>query len=250
MSAFEAIILGLVQGLTEFIPVSSSGHLILVREVFGFSTENGLAYDAVLQLATVLAVFIYFLRELPQIIKNRRLMTAIVVGTVPAVVFGFLLEEKMETVFRSAHLVAWMLIVGSLLMYLSEKSLRHEVELTPQKGFLIGLFQALALVPGISRSGASITGGRFVGLSREAAARFSFLLSIPILLGSGVKKLLDLSASGDLSSQGVPLLLGAVAAFVSGLWAISFLISYLKSHPLTPFIWYRVALALAIFHFL
>jgi undecaprenyl-diphosphatase len=251
MSIFEAIILGLVQGLTEFIPVSSSGHLILAREFFGFSTLNGLAYDAVLQLATVFSVLAYYLYELPQILKDKKLLLAIVLGTLPAVILGFILEEKMETVFRSAHLVAWTLLLGALLMYLAERLSKTALDsITPQKGLLIGFFQSLALVPGISRSGATISGGLFAGLSREASTRFSFLLSTPILLGTGLKKLLDLSSSGELSLLGTSLLLGSIAAFLSGLWAVSFLISYLKNHQLTPFIRYRVVLALVILIFL
>lgn len=250
MNAFEAIILGLVQGLTEFVPVSSSGHLILTREVLGFSMENSLSFDAVLQLATVFAVLVYFIKEIPGIIKNRTLIMALLLGTLPAVVAGFLLEEKMETVFRNAQLVAWMLLLGALIMYLAEKGARQDKDLTSPKGLLIGVFQTLALVPGISRSGATISGGLFAGLSREAAARFSFLLSAPILLGTGSKKLLDLSASGELEILGFPLLLGALVAFASGLWAIRFLLAYLKANSLMLFIWYRVVLALLILAFI
>lgn len=250
MNAFEAIILGLVQGLTEFIPVSSSGHLILAREAFGFSTENDLAYDAVLQLATVMAVFTYFFRELPQLLKNRNLVTAIVVGTLPAVVLGFLLEEKMETVFRSAHLVAWALLFGAALMYFAERLSKGTFDtLNARRGLIVGFLQSLALVPGISRSGATISGGLLAGLTRVAATRFSFLLSVPILLGSGLKKLFDLSQSGEIYSLGIPLIIGSLVAFISGFFAIRFMLNYLKNNSLAPFIWYRVALALAIFLF-
>lgn len=250
MSNLEAIVLGLVQGLTEFIPVSSSGHLIIVREWLGFASDNGLAFDAVLQLATVFAVIVYFLKDIPYIFSNKKLLLALVAGTVPAVVAGVLLEDKMETVFRSADLVAWTLLIGALIMYLADRVGQRDECVDTKKGFIIGLFQSLALVPGISRSGATLSGGLFMGLSREAALRFSFLLSVPILLGSGSKKLLDLSSTGALSEIGMPLLVGSVAAFLSGLWAVRFLMNYLKTHKLTPFIWYRVVLAGVIFLFL
>lgn len=244
MSFFEAIILGLVQGLTEFVPVSSSGHLILVRDFFNFSSANGLAFDAVLQLATVLAVVVYFLRDIPTILKDRKFLLVLVLGTIPAIIFGFLLESKMETVFRSSQLVALMLIVGAGIMYFADRVSRLGLNsINPKNGFLIGLFQSLALIPGISRSGATISGGLFVGLTRETAARFSFLLSVPIIGGSGLKKLLELSGSGVLMEFGLPLLLGSIVAFISGLWAVSFLIRYLKTHSLKPFIWYRIILA-------
>ncbi len=250
MNILEAIILGLVQGLTEFIPISSSGHLILARSLLGLGDDNGLAFDAVLQLATVLAVIVYFAKDLWSFLRDKNLVISLILGTVPAIIFGLALESKMETIFRDAHLVAWMLLVGALLMYMAERVAKESEVLTPKRGFIIGLFQSLALVPGISRSGATISGGLFTGLSREMATRFSFLLSVPILAGSGLKKLLDLSQSGQFGEIGLTLIIASIVAFASGLWAIKFLLNYLKNHKLTPFIWYRVVLALIIFTFL
>jgi undecaprenyl-diphosphatase len=250
MSSLEAIILGLVQGLTEFIPVSSTGHLILIREFFGFSDQNGLAFDAVLQLATVLAVVAYFFKELPSLLKDRKMVGALVLGTLPAVVLGFLLEDQMETAFRDGTLVGFTLIIGAIIMFAAERMGKYETSITPSKGLTIGFFQSLALIPGISRSGATISGGLVTGLTREAAARFSFLLSVPIITGTGLKKLLELSSSGELQSLGMPLLWGSLFAFISGLFAVHFLISYLKHHKLTVFIWYRLILAVVIFLFL
>ena len=169
MSLFEAIILGLVQGLTEFIPVSSSGHLILVRELFGFSSINDLAFDATLQLATVLGVFVYFSKDLLRLIQDKQLLGALILGTIPAILLGFPLESYMETIFRNSHIVAAMLILGAGLMYLAEKFATQNKELTPGRGLVIGLFQSLALIPGVSRSGATISGGLLSGLTREAA---------------------------------------------------------------------------------
>ena len=246
MTIGEAVILGLVQGLTEFIPVSSSGHLILVREFFGVYGGSGLAIDAVLQLATALAIIIFFGQEIFKFIRNQRLVLIILLATIPAGIMGFLLEQEMETIFRSSGLVAGMLIVGSVIMYLAEKYGKGGRELNFKNGFIIGLFQALALVPGISRSGATISGGLLNGLSREEAAKFSFLLALPIICGSGLKKLLDLSVSGAISSLGPELIVGALVAFLSGLVAIHVLIKYLKTHSLTVFIYYRLALAILI----
>jgi undecaprenyl-diphosphatase len=259
MGIFDAILLGLVQGVTEFLPISSSGHLILVRELLGIQTEGGLAFDAVLQLATTLAVIIYFSKDLSLIIqtvlrklgrlpvnqKDITLLYALLIGTIPAVIFGLLLESTMETVFRSPLLVAGVLVLGSLLFVYAEWVYYNTVpqnNMTLQKGFKIGLFQCLALIPGVSRSGASIAGGMLLGLSRTEAARFSFLLAIPILFGAGSKKLIELIQVGSTESWSV-VLIGSVVAFITGLVAIHFLLSFIKRHTLWPFIWYRLLVA-------
>ncbi len=258
MALFPALLLGLVQALTEFLPVSSSGHLVLAHELFG-STPNDLAFDAVLQLATALSVVVYFRQDifdlfqtfvrkmarLPVNQKDITLLYALLIGTVPGVVLGLLLESAMETLFRNPLLVAGTLVAGSLLFaygewrYLSEP--RREI-MTVKKGLAIGLFQSLALVPGVSRSGASIVGGMLLGLTRVEAARFSFLLAIPIILGSGGKKLLELMAAGEASNYSA-LLLGSLVSFLVGLFAIHFMLSFVRNHTLWPFIWYRVILA-------
>ena len=262
----SVIILGIVQGLTEFLPISSSGHLIFFREFLSIQQTNDLAFDAVLQLATTLAVFVYFRNDILQYIENffliitkkgdlvqkkdKILLYAIVVGTIPGVIAGLMLESSMETIFRNSALVAFSLIFGALVMLAAEKVVALRVikkdELTVKKGLLIGCFQALALVPGFSRSGMTISGGLFSGLSREAATRFSFLLAFPILVGSGAKKIIDLAQEGVLLSSGLELLAGSVAAFVVGIIAIHFLLSYLKNNTLHVFIWYRIALAIVI----
>ena len=232
----NAIILGIVQGLTEFIPVSSSGHLILAREFLSVH-GNDLAFDAVLQLATVLAVLVYFWKDLWGLLYDWKKLKIIILATIPAVVFGLLLEKYMETVFRNVLLVAIMLAVGSFIMLLSEYFSTKDKQLTLKNGFIIGLFQCLALIPGMSRSGMTISGGLFTGLSREEATRFSFLLSFPIILGSGLKKLLDIPhIDASLS-------ISFVVSFLVGLGAIHFLIKFLKNHSLRTFAWYRIILA-------
>lgn len=258
MSLFEGIILGVVQGLTEFLPISSSGHLILAREVLGLQIAEGLAVDAVLQLATALAVLVYFRRDFGRLLatfwrllyapqtaeqSQKILLLALVVGTLPAVAFGLLLEEYMETAFRSALLVAASLLIGSALFIIAERLSHRDEPVTVRRGLMIGLFQSLALIPGLSRSGMTIAGGLLLGLSREAAARFGFLLSLPIIAGSGLKKLFELFGQGYAQQFEIPLLAAFVASFVVGLAVIHWLLSYLRTHTLMLFVWYRVVLA-------
>jgi len=271
MNLFEGLVLGVVQGITEFLPISSSGHLILVRDFLGFRTQYDLAIDAVLQLATALAVFIYFRKEIYSLItsflkfifgrqkdeKEKHFLFSVIVGTLPAVFIGLILESRMETVFRSSFLVAISLLVGSLIMFFADKYYKNKSEfggdlsgLNAKKGLKIGVFQALAVIPGISRSGATISGGLLTGLSRESSARFSFILSFPIIFGSGLKKLLELSSGGFLTSLSWPFLVSFSASFAVGLLAIHFLIKFLKNHNLNIFIFYRVILAFLILLFL
>lgn len=260
MGIFEAIALGVVQGLTEFLPVSSTGHLILVHELFGTSGGNDLAFDAILHLATATAVILYFhkdigmlintvLRKLSRLPVNESDLTlvyALLIGTIPAVIVGLTLESTMATLFRDPLLVAGVLVAGSFLFMYAEWVYLHTTATNTmeiKKGLKIGLFQALALIPGVSRSGATISGGMLLGLSRSEAARFAFLLAVPVILGAGAKKLLELIASdGEVMWMAVGT--GAVTAFLTGLLAIHFMLSFVRKHTLWPFIWYRIILAL------
>jgi undecaprenyl-diphosphatase len=263
-SVFDSIILGIVQGLTEFLPISSSGHLIIARDVLGIAQEGGLAFDAVLQLATACAVLLYFRKDIWDLIQNlfsrtkdkakTNLTLCLIVGTIPALVLGLILEEYMETVFRNISLVALTLIIGSLIMMIADKMLvrhprgggdpGHIDNLTIFKSIIIGLFQSLALVPGMSRSGMTISGGYFLGLSKDAAVRFSFLLSIPIIVGSGILKLIDIIQNPSLVSGGIAtLVFGFISAFIFGWLAIDFLLKFLKTNSFAVFIVYRVVLA-------
>ena len=284
MTLLDALTLGIVQGIAEFLPISSSGHLIIARDLLGIQTDHGLAVDAVLQLATVLAVIIYFRDDLVSIMRGlfRRvrgsdegqgmmtLVSALIVGTIPAVAAGFLLEHHMETLFRNAHLVAWVLLAGSALFALAEYSAyrrtRSRIGIDPvpltdttadryasisvMHGFVIGVFQTLALVPGMSRSGATISGGMLVGLPREQAARFAFLLSIPIILGSGAKKLIELGHTPLGPTEWHLIALATGVAFLTGLATIHYLLRFLRQHTLVPFIVYRVLLALCVLLYL
>jgi undecaprenyl-diphosphatase len=254
MTGLEALILGLVEGLTEFLPVSSTGHLILVRDVLGLQVEEGLAIDAVLNMAAVAAVLLYFFRDIVRIVEGafRRdraqttLLVALILGTVPGAVLGFLFENVIATALRSSLWVAAGLVAGSIFFTLAERYAGRAAELTAGKGFAIGFFQALALIPGMSRSGMSIVGGLLMGLSREQATRFAFLLSAPLIFGAGLKSLIDLRGSGVLQDDASMIALAALTAFVSGFAAIHFMLKFLRTHSLMPFVWYRLALAAAI----
>jgi undecaprenyl-diphosphatase len=259
MSIVESIALGILQGATEFLPISSTGHLILARSLFGIDDTYALAFDAVLHLATAAAVILYFhkdiwnliqalLRSLSRLPVNERdllLLKAIAIGTVPAVLLGLSLESTMETLFRNPLLVAGVLVFGSLLFAYAEWVYNQRPptnEMTIKKGLYIGLFQASALIPGMSRSGATIAGGMLLGLSRSEAARFAFLLAVPVILGAGSKKLLELITS-DGAVALAPIAIGATASFVTGLLAIHFMLSFVRKYSLWPFIWYRLILA-------
>lgn len=260
MGIIEAILLGVVQGVTEFLPISSSGHLILAHELFGVTGGDALAFDAILHLATVGAVIIYFskevlllihtaLRKLSRLPVNQTdltLLYSLLIATIPAIFFGLLLEKHMETLFRSPLLVASVLVAGSILFIYAEWKYQNEPRsegMDIWKGLKIGFFQCLALIPGMSRSGATIAGGMFLGLTRHEAARFSFLMAIPIMLGAGSKKLIELLQSSDPVAW-TAIFFGATAAFITGLFAIHFLLSFVRKHTLWPFIWYRIILAL------
>jgi undecaprenyl-diphosphatase len=263
MDAIHLIVLGAVEGLTEFVPISSSGHLIIARSIFGLQSADGLSIDAVLQLSAALALFIYFRKDFWALIqdtifwiigksvaaKQKVLILAIILGSVPAGILGLLLEKRMETTFRSVEIVAYTLIAGSLLMIFAERwgsRIQLKRPLSVWRGIQIGFYQCLALVPGISRSGATISGGLILGLSREEAARFGFLLSFPIIFASGLLKLYELIKGGEFHSFGSSIVLGMMASFAFGLASIHYLLKYLRSHSLWVFIAYRFLVALAI----
>lgn len=259
MDIFSSIVLGFVQGVTEFLPVSSTGHLVLTHSLLGVEDTSSLAFDAVLHLATALAVIVYFFDEiyiliqtvmrklgrLPVNEKDFTVVKAVGIGIIPAIILGLILESTMEQMFRNPILVAIVLIVGSLFFMYAEYQYEnnfHTGEVDVKTGFKIGLFQTLALIPGFSRSGATIAGGMILGLSRSDAARFSFLLAVPIILGAGAKKILELISS-DVEVAWLSIGVGAFVAFVVGLCAIHFMISFVRKHTLWPFIWYRIILA-------
>jgi undecaprenyl-diphosphatase len=261
VSVLEAVVLGLVQGLTEFLPISSTAHLRIVPAFAGWE-DPGAAFTAVTQLGTMLAVIVYFradllriarawLRSLRDPVKVRRDIDArlgwyIVLGTVPIGICGVLFKDQIETGARDLYLIGSALIVLALILLLAELVGRRDrgtEEIETKDGFTIGLAQTLALVPGVSRSGATITAGLFMGLDRQAAARFSFLLSIPAVVLSGLLELGTL-LSGEEGESGtvVGVAVATLLAFVTGYASIAFLLRFLATHSTVVFVVYRVVL--------
>jgi undecaprenyl-diphosphatase len=255
MSIFEALILGLVQGLTEFIPVSSSGHLLLAQEVFGSDTSS-LAFDVVLHVGTLAALLIYFHKYLFELAKNifnkskeGALARLIVLATIPAAFAGLLFADFIDEKLRSPMVVVVTLSSVGIIMLLVEKYAvnKKSKDVSTKQGLSVGLAQMLALIPGVSRSGITITTGMFVGMGRVQAARFSFLLAIPIIAGSAFGVLLK---DGDSLTIDGALVVGLLASFVSGIIAIKFLLKVIGHYGLKPFAYYRILLALIVLAFL
>lgn len=249
------IILGIIEGFTEFLPISSTGHLILARYFFGLETTDPLAVDAILQLGAILAVYIYFGPELWQMIKDffqkkTQLVWAIIVATIPALLLGLVVEKYIDLYLRTPIIVGIVLIVGALLFLLVEwlyqNGKRDLKEINIKRALSIGFAQCLAFFPGFSRSGATIMAGQMNKLTREAAARFSFYLSIPIITLSGLKKLYDVLKVGLPQGIGLELTLGTITAFVVAILSIHFLLSFLKKHGLNLFAYYRIVLGLMV----
>jgi undecaprenyl-diphosphatase len=256
VSYVQAVVLGIVQGLTEFLPVSSSGHLILVPHVFGWP-DQGLAFDAVMHIGTLAALVAYFRIELVELVTgalSRRVALILLAATVPAGLVGLLLGKAIEANVRSPLLIAATTAFWGLVMWLADRSARAKPEQPGDplenvgwaRGLMVGVAQAVALIPGTSRSGITITAGLFAGLDRATAARFSFLLGIPITAAAGGYKLLQLMRVGVPPGETGPLIAAVLAAFLSGWLAVWFLVGYLRRRSLTPFVIYRLLLALAI----
>jgi undecaprenyl-diphosphatase len=261
---FEAVVLGVVQGLTEFLPISSSAHLRIVGEVFGWD-DAGAAFTAITQIGTEAAVVLYFRRDIGRIIvawlaslagrrkgdPDARMGWLIIIGSIPIIVLGLLLKDRIETTFRDLRIIAIALVLFSLVLYWADRvgaKKRELDDLTVGHGVTFGFAQAMALIPGVSRSGGTITAGLFLGYTREAAARYSFLLAIPAVLGSGFYE-----AYGALKGDGKgapidwgPTILATVIAFAVGLTVIAWLLRYLTRGSFTPFVVYRVVLGLLV----
>jgi undecaprenyl-diphosphatase len=260
----QALVMGIVQGLTEFVPISSSGHLIVVPYLAGWTDPflTSLAFSVMLHLGTLVALLIYFRAEWARLVpaglaairdrslagdEDRRLAWLLVATTIPAAVVGLLFGDVIESTVRSVQLVAVMLIVGGLLMWFADRfgaRSRGIEDVTFPIATGIGVAQALALIPGVSRSGVTISAGRLVGMDREPAARFAFLMATPVTFGAGLLEVTKL-VTGDagVGVSIVPLVVGMVAALVSGLLAIHFMLGYLRRRSLNVFVVYRFVLA-------
>jgi undecaprenyl-diphosphatase len=267
VSILQAIVLGLVQGATEFAPVSSSGHLILVPWIFGWEAIGDAdlqkAFDVALHLGTLLGALIYFRRDVARYlrawvrsIRARRLSTtderiawALAIGTIPGAIVGFLLEDLIQEELGAPWLIAVMLVVFGVVLVVVDRVARSDRvfdTIGPRTGLALGTAQALALQPGVSRSGVTITAARALGLDRESAARFSFLLSLPIIAGAGLYKAIDVAGSG-LQGYGAEFVAGMVASAISGFAVIWWLLRYLQRHDFMIFLWYRIGVAALVF---
>lgn len=245
----EAIILGIVQGFTEFLPVSSTAHLILFPWFFGWKGKlDSLTFDVALHAGTLLALIICFWKDWVEILlNNRKLLALLVVATLPAGIAGILLKDVVETTLRSPLIIVFTLVLFGIVMLISErwKRGREIKDMTFSDAIIIGVSQAVALIPGVSRSGITISAGLFRGLEREASARFSFLLSTPVIFGATLlegRKLISNAGNYDLNL----FVAGFVTSGVTGFIAIKFLLYFLRKHPLNVFVYYRFVLAVII----
>ena len=264
MSWAEALVLGLVQGLTEFLPVSSSAHLRIVGQVF-FAHDAGAAFTAVSQLGTEAAVLLYFRRDIWRLVTawfaglrdrrarglDYRLAWYVIIGTIPISVLGVLLKSAIEGPARSLWLIGTSLIVFGLVLGAAEKYSRQRRSvdsLTLRDGIGMGLAQALALIPGVSRSGGTVSAGLLLGLTRPAAVRFSFLLAIPAVTAAGLFTLPDIATTGGPGAQpsAIQMIVATLIAFVTGYAAIAWLLRYVENHTVYVFVWYRVILGLVV----
>lgn len=256
MDIFQAVFLGLVQGVTEVLPISSSGHLVLVPWLWGFE-DPGLSFDVALHIGTLVAIIVYFRKDWFKIAQgffsgvkkqsfkkaDEKLSLYLALATIPGVLAGYFLNDLAETTFRSPYIVAFMLIFFGYVLILAERldSQKKKLEdLTARSSLISGIAQAVAIIPGVSRSGITISAGMFQGFTREAAARFSFLISAPIILGAGVYEMKDMTPSeftSDIFWAG--LISSVVASFIT----VRFLMKFVKNHKLNIFAYYRFALA-------
>lgn len=265
MSWLEALVLGLVQGLTEFLPISSSGHLRIVSEVF-FGQDAGAAFTAVTQLGTEAAVLLYFARDIGHLVatwfrgfgsaqvratQDYRIAWLVILGTIPIGVLGYVFEDQIQTSGRNLWLIASTLIVFGLVLGAAEyygRQRRPLEQLTVTDGIVMGFAQAMALVPGVSRSGGTISAGLFLGLTRPAAVRYSFLLAIPAVVAAGLFQIPDVFTTGGpgLQPSVAQMVVATLVAFAVGYATIAWLLRYVQRHSVYLFVWYRVALGLVV----
>ncbi len=262
MNLLEAMVLGLVQGVTEFLPISSTAHLRIVPALLGWG-DPGAAFSAVIQLGTVAAVVLYFRKDVVRILVawfrglrerapmgtlDSRLGWYVIIGTIPVGIAGLLFKKSIETSWRSLYVIAGSMIVLAIFLLIAERMASHRRtidQMSMKDGVVIGLCQAVALIPGSSRSGTTLTGGLAVGLRREDAARYSFLLSIPANTLAGIFELRHFLRATDRPST-LALLVGTTFAFVFGMAAIAGLLSFLRTHTTIVFVVYRIAIGLAL----
>lgn len=259
VTILESAILGIIQGITEFLPISSSGHLIIFEQLFGLEVEKLLDYDITIHMGTLLAILIFFRTDIFSLLKfeNKKMIGNLLIASLPAIIIGLFFKDQIEEIFRSTFSVSIFLIVVGALFFLPEniivkqanqksqtnKANENIPNLNLKNALIVGLAQSLALMPGVSRSGSTILTGTLLGLPRAEAARFSFLLGSIAIAGAGVLGLKDL---GSLELSGEVLLTGFISSFISGILSIKFLMGFLKKYSLRAFGAYRIILGLAL----
>lgn len=264
MALWESVVLGIIQGIAEFLPISSSAHLIIFRDIFGIgasmSESVGLTFDIALHFGTLLAILLFFFHDFLSMItkgftkgckeKEGRLLWYLVAATVPAAIVGVLFEEPIEKVIRTNYiLIALALAIMGIIIYLADRYSKQEKDLTKvslKDALLIGCAQVFALIPGFSRSGTTIAAGRALKLNREDAAKFSFFLSAPVTAGAVVLQLFKKGTFALIGDNLMIFLVGFLASFLMGLLCIKFLLQYLKKHDFNLFMWYRIALCIIV----
>lgn len=263
MNLLHAAVLGALQGFTEVLPISSSGHLILLPWLLNWP-ESGLTFDVALHVGTFLALSLYFWRDIIEMTLSffdalaarrlntpaRRLPFLIIIATVPAAIAGKLFEHQVEAIFRSnplliaSFLIGFGLILGAVDLFGRKRLILDELK--PPGALTIGLMQCLALIPGVSRSGITITAALMLGFTRESAARFSFLMSLPIVMGAALLKSVHLFTEGIPPGEGLPMLVGIVFSAATGYISVAFLLRFVQKNSLSPFVWYRVLVGVAL----
>ncbi len=252
MTNFESVILGTVQGLTEFLPVSSSGHLVILQTFFKNFSQSGITFDVFIHLATLLSVFVYFRKQILEIasFKNNKWLFLIIIGTIPAGIVGLLFKNQVEALFSNINFVIVTLVITGILLFLSDlpkKLSKDKDSITYLDAIIIGTFQAFAILPGISRSGSTISAGIFRGVKREIATEFSFILSIPAILGAVILSLKDFKYISNVDY--LPYTIGFLSAFTAGLLSLKMLTFIIKAKNLKYFSFYCWLLALSVFIF-
>ena len=264
MPIFHAVVLGIIQALTEFLPVSSTAHLILVPWFLGWS-DGGLTFDVALHAGTLLAVIIYFFRDWIQIIaegfglkvggnpeiqRNPKLLWLLAVASIPIGIVGYKFDKQADTVWRQPYVIGTMLIVIGIVMWIAEKRRIGDKSMDKvswSDGVVIGLAQALSVIPGTSRSGSTITAGLFRNMNRETAARFSFLLSTPAIAAAVAKKYWDIHKAGGIpADMKMPILVGIIVSGSLGAVVIAFFLRYLRRDSLMPFVYYRIVFGIIV----
>ncbi len=261
MGSIHAFILGVVQGITEFLPISSSGHLLAFHDFLKFDLANSLSFDASLHLGTLLALFVYFWKDVVQLVKDffrsfrnwnvqadvgQRTAWTVIIGALPAAAVGFFADAWVEAHVRNLWVVVATLTIGAVVFFLVEAWVRRQQlqkEITFATAWIVGIAQVIALIPGISRSGATLVAGLYRKLDRVTASRFAFLVSLPVVTGAGLFKATEVVQGKPSSTELVQLGIGILASTIVGYVVIRFLLRYLQNHTLAVFAWYRLAAA-------